>query len=103
VLQPPTWGSTHFSRLLRHAWATVGLFFSPVTTRNMRRNALTLLFHAFEKRDGMIILKRFLYIGVELQVLNWTVMTLESGLMVGSRVHGVASRSCCQRASWLGS
>jgi hypothetical protein len=25
--------STHFSRLLRHAWATVGLFFSPVTTR----------------------------------------------------------------------
>jgi hypothetical protein len=25
VLQPPTWGSTHFSRLLRHAWATVGL------------------------------------------------------------------------------
>jgi len=23
---------THFSRLLRHAWATVGLFFSPVTT-----------------------------------------------------------------------
>jgi hypothetical protein len=24
---------THFSRLLRHAWATVGLFFSPVTTR----------------------------------------------------------------------
>jgi hypothetical protein len=23
----------HFSRLLRHAWATVGLFFSPVTTR----------------------------------------------------------------------
>jgi hypothetical protein len=26
-------GSTHFSRLLRHAWATVGLFFSPVTTR----------------------------------------------------------------------
>jgi len=31
VLHPPTWGSTHFSRLLRHAWATVGLFFSPVT------------------------------------------------------------------------
>jgi len=28
VLQRPTWGSTHFSRLLRHAWATVGLFFS---------------------------------------------------------------------------
>jgi len=25
--------STHFSHLLRHAWATVGLFFSPVTTR----------------------------------------------------------------------
>jgi len=25
--------STHFSRLLRHAWATVGLFFSTVTTR----------------------------------------------------------------------
>jgi hypothetical protein len=25
--------NTHFSRLLRHAWATVGLFFSPVTTR----------------------------------------------------------------------
>jgi hypothetical protein len=25
--------STHFSRLLRHAWATAGLFFSPVTTR----------------------------------------------------------------------
>jgi hypothetical protein len=25
--------STHFSRLLRHAWATVGLFFSPLTTR----------------------------------------------------------------------
>jgi hypothetical protein len=25
--------STHFSRLLRHAWATVRLFFSPVTTR----------------------------------------------------------------------
>jgi len=25
--------STHFSRLLRHAWATVGLFFSPVATR----------------------------------------------------------------------
>jgi hypothetical protein len=25
--------STHFSRLLRHAWATVGLFFSLVTTR----------------------------------------------------------------------
>jgi hypothetical protein len=24
--------NTHFSRLLRHAWATVGLFFSPVTT-----------------------------------------------------------------------
>jgi len=23
VLQPPIWGSTHFSRLLRHAWATV--------------------------------------------------------------------------------
>jgi hypothetical protein len=22
VLQPPTWGRTHFSRLLRHAWAT---------------------------------------------------------------------------------
>jgi hypothetical protein len=33
VLQPPIWGSTHFRRLLRHAWATVGLFFSPVTTR----------------------------------------------------------------------
>jgi hypothetical protein len=28
--------STHFSRLLRHAWATVGLFFSPVTTRGNR-------------------------------------------------------------------
>jgi len=27
--------STHFSRLLRHAWATVGLFFSPVTTRGI--------------------------------------------------------------------
>jgi hypothetical protein len=27
--------STHFSRLLRHAWATVGLFFSPVTTRGV--------------------------------------------------------------------
>jgi hypothetical protein len=26
--------STHFSRLLQHAWATVGLFFSPVTTRD---------------------------------------------------------------------
>jgi hypothetical protein len=25
--------STHFSRLLRHAWATVGTLFSPVTTR----------------------------------------------------------------------
>jgi len=25
--------STHFSRLLRHAWVTVGLFFSPVATR----------------------------------------------------------------------
>jgi hypothetical protein len=24
---------THFSRILRHAWATVGLFFSPVITR----------------------------------------------------------------------
>jgi hypothetical protein len=24
---------THFSRLLRHAWATVGLFFSPITRR----------------------------------------------------------------------
>jgi hypothetical protein len=24
---------THFSRLLRHAWVTVGLFFPPVTTR----------------------------------------------------------------------
>jgi hypothetical protein len=35
VLQPPTWGSTHFSRLLRHAWATVALFFSPVTTRGV--------------------------------------------------------------------
>jgi hypothetical protein len=33
VLQPSTWGSTHFSRLLRHAWATVGLLFSPVTRR----------------------------------------------------------------------
>jgi hypothetical protein len=33
MLQLPTWGSTHFSRLLRHAWATVALFFSPVTTR----------------------------------------------------------------------
>jgi hypothetical protein len=27
--------STHFSRLLRHAWATVGLFFSPVTTQGV--------------------------------------------------------------------
>jgi hypothetical protein len=27
--------STHFSRLLRHAWATVGLLFSPVTTRGV--------------------------------------------------------------------
>jgi hypothetical protein len=26
VLQPPTWRTTHFCRLLRHAWATVGLF-----------------------------------------------------------------------------
>jgi len=25
--------STHFSRLLRYAWATVGLLFPPVTTR----------------------------------------------------------------------
>jgi len=25
--------STHFPPLLRHAWATVGLFFSPVSTR----------------------------------------------------------------------
>jgi len=33
VLQPPTWRSAHFSRLLRQGWATVGLFFSPVTTR----------------------------------------------------------------------
>jgi hypothetical protein len=33
VLQPPTSGSTRFSRFLRHAWATVGLFFSPVTAR----------------------------------------------------------------------
>jgi hypothetical protein len=33
VLQPPTWVGTHFSRLLQHAWATVGLFFSPITTR----------------------------------------------------------------------
>jgi hypothetical protein len=35
-----------FSRLLRHAWATVGLFFSPVTTRghfrdeNYKKNTL---------------------------------------------------------------
>jgi hypothetical protein len=29
----PQASSTHFSRLLRHAWATVGLFFSPVTKR----------------------------------------------------------------------
>jgi hypothetical protein len=28
--------STHFSRLLRHAWATVGHFVSPVTTRERR-------------------------------------------------------------------
>jgi hypothetical protein len=33
VLQPPTWVSTQFSRLLRHAWATVGLFYSLVTTQ----------------------------------------------------------------------
>jgi hypothetical protein len=30
--------STHFSRLLRHAWATVELFFSPVTTRSSNIN-----------------------------------------------------------------
>jgi hypothetical protein len=29
----PQASGTHFSRLLRHAWATVGLFFSLVTTR----------------------------------------------------------------------
>jgi hypothetical protein len=37
VLQPPTWGSTHFSRLLRHAWATVGLslqFMHPPPSRS---------------------------------------------------------------------
>jgi hypothetical protein len=28
----PQASSTHFSRLLQHAWATVGLFFSPFTT-----------------------------------------------------------------------
>jgi hypothetical protein len=28
--------NTHFSRLLRHAWATVGVFLSPVTTRGNR-------------------------------------------------------------------
>jgi hypothetical protein len=31
----PQAASTHFSRLLRHAWVTVGLFFSPVTTRGI--------------------------------------------------------------------
>jgi len=30
--------STHFSRLLRHAWATVGLFFSPVATQGYRES-----------------------------------------------------------------
>jgi hypothetical protein len=29
----PQPGEYHFGRILRHAWATVGLFFSPVTTR----------------------------------------------------------------------
>jgi hypothetical protein len=28
--------NTHFSRLLRHIWATLGVFFSPVTTRGHR-------------------------------------------------------------------
>jgi hypothetical protein len=35
-LYPQTLG-THFSRLLRHAWATLGLFFSPVTIRSTAR------------------------------------------------------------------
>jgi hypothetical protein len=30
--------ATHFSHLLRHAWVTVGLFFSPVTKRGYGRN-----------------------------------------------------------------
>jgi hypothetical protein len=35
--------STHFSRLLRHAWATVELFFSPVTTWVFHHMALRLI------------------------------------------------------------
>jgi hypothetical protein len=35
--------STHFSRLLRHAWATVGLFFSRVTTRGTRATCSVLI------------------------------------------------------------
>jgi hypothetical protein len=35
--------ATHFSRLLRHPWATVGLFFSPVTTRGIVYIRMTLL------------------------------------------------------------
>jgi hypothetical protein len=35
--------SSHFSRLLQHAWATVGLFFSPVTTRGEVFMAVMLL------------------------------------------------------------
>jgi hypothetical protein len=38
--------STHFSRLLRHAWATVGLFFSPVTTRGAKQ--ISLLYIIFQ-------------------------------------------------------
>jgi hypothetical protein len=44
--------STHFSRLLRHACATVGLFFSPVTTRGL----LIHVFFIYERLLNLIYL-----------------------------------------------
>jgi len=50
VLQPPTWGSTHFSRLLRHAWATVGLNFATVYLKFYTCNTLQVASQGHEVR-----------------------------------------------------
>jgi hypothetical protein len=45
--------STHFSRLLRHAWATVGLFFSQVITQGIIIIYVRQIYNSVEKRTNL--------------------------------------------------
>ena len=51
---------THFGRILRHAWATVGLFFNPIHQRHTEEN---LVYNAkiFQEKTLHSLIKRGLF------------------------------------------